>query len=230
MAYSQGITTTEARLGRFKDMWSTGDTKWHTRGINPLLLKHQNILFPSKRPFKVFVPLCGKDDSVKWLAEQGHIVIGLDFSDIACKGFFIDNNLEYSLEEFQSSYLQCKVYKADNDKLNIAIYCCDYFKFVPEVQKDFDTIWDRGALNAMDSIDLGRYASVMIPLMKEDCINFTEIVHGFPESHAIETIRAAFGEKFKVESVDKVGPHSEHYRKNGATAFELLCITRTHPI
>ncbi|XP_033750330.1 probable thiopurine S-methyltransferase [Pecten maximus] len=227
MAYCGHKSSTEARLDRFKDMWVKGDTKWHTRGVNPLLLKHQHILFPVKKSMmKVFVPLCGKDDSVKWLAEQGLTVIGLDYSDIACKGFFIDNNLKYIKEEIQSPHIEGGIYKGLNDDLNITIYCCDYFRFAPEVQKDFDAVWDRGGLNAMDSVNVGKYASVIIPLMKEECVNFTEIVHGFPETHSIETIRTAFGEEYVVESLDKVGPHSEHYRNVGATGFELLCVKR----
>ncbi|OWF51368.1 thiopurine S-methyltransferase [Mizuhopecten yessoensis] len=222
------IVCTEARLDRFKDMWAKGDTKWHTRGVNPLLMKHQNTLFPVNKPMKVFVPLCGKDDSVKWLAEQGHTVVGLDYSDIACRHFFIDNQLEYVREEIQNPHTKGDVYTVISDTLNITVYCCDYFQFKPEVQKEFDAVWDRGALNAMDSVNVRKYASVMIPLMKANCINFTEIVHGFPETLSIEIIRAAFGEEYNVQSIDKVGPHSEHYRKVGATAFELLRIKRKH--
>ncbi|XP_060074297.1 probable thiopurine S-methyltransferase [Ylistrum balloti] len=224
--YRSNMISMETRLDRFKDMWVKGDTKWHTRGVNPLLLKHQHILLSLKKPMKVFVPLCGKDDSMKWLAEQGHTVVGVDFSDIACKNFFLDNNLEYIKEDIQNSHVNGHIYKAIHDQLNLSIYYCDYFQLVPELQHDFDAVWDRGALNAMDSVNVARYASVMVPLMTEECVNFTEIVHGFPEAISIETIRSAFGETFIVESIDKVGPHNEHYKNVGATAFELLCVKR----
>lgn len=42
---------------------------------------------------RVLVPLCGKSHDMLWLREQGHEVVGVELSGVACEAFFADNDL-----------------------------------------------------------------------------------------------------------------------------------------
>ena len=42
------------------------------------------------------MPLCGKSLDMKWLAEQGHSVVGIDIVELAAQQFFTENDLPFN--------------------------------------------------------------------------------------------------------------------------------------
>lgn len=75
------------------DRWKQGQHGFHRSSVNPALVDHWDRLGldPNER---VFVPLCGKSLDLRWLAERGHSVLGVELSPIAVRDFFAEAGLE----------------------------------------------------------------------------------------------------------------------------------------
>src|SRR6185503_16503780 len=58
--------------------WNENQIGFHVKGVNPLLTR----FWPSARG-RVLVPLCGKSEDLRWLAERRHEVVGVEFSLVA---------------------------------------------------------------------------------------------------------------------------------------------------
>ncbi len=60
----------------WQDCWQRGDIGFHQPRVLPLLQKHwPTLALPAGG--RVLVPLCGKSLDMRWLAEQGHRVLGV---------------------------------------------------------------------------------------------------------------------------------------------------------
>ena len=81
--------------------WQEGKTAFHMENVNPNLSNHVDTLL-IKQNCTVFVPLCGKAVDMKYLADKGHKVIGLEFSEKAVVDSFL-SNLEGKLYLLQGS-------------------------------------------------------------------------------------------------------------------------------
>ena len=68
-------------------------------------------------------------------------MVGVELSDIACKAFFTENNLPFSILEKKPF----TVYKGGN----IEIWCGDILQFPIEANTNFTYIYDRAALFAL---------------------------------------------------------------------------------
>lgn len=60
--------------------WNEGQTRFHETAPNALLVAHADVLRG-----RVLVPLCGKSFDMRWLAERGHEVVGVEFVESAVK-------------------------------------------------------------------------------------------------------------------------------------------------
>src|SRR5208337_2645504 len=69
------------------ERWERGETGFHQNEINPYLIRHWQDIHPANGS-KVFVPLCGKSQDMRWLRKQGHSVMGVELSAIAVEAFF----------------------------------------------------------------------------------------------------------------------------------------------
>ena len=125
------------------ERWRIGRTGWHEQGGNRNLKRHWRA--SGKR---VLVPLCGKTPDLLWLEEQGNEVVGVEVSEIAVRSFFVDNDIDYVVDE--GTLVE---YRAVDRA--IAIFCGDYFQFE---QPGFDAHYDRGALVALSADLRPRYA------------------------------------------------------------------------
>lgn len=67
--------------------WKLDEIGFHQESTNEALQAHwPSVHVPSGG--SVLVPLCGKSLDMRWLAEQGHAVIGIEVSALACEAFF----------------------------------------------------------------------------------------------------------------------------------------------
>ena len=97
------------------DRWQEGRIGWHEASGNVSLKNHWRT---SGR--RVLVPLCGKSVDLRWLAEQGNEVVGVELSAIAVEAFFAEQELEDSIAAGDLLCYQAR--DADN-----TIYCGDFF-------------------------------------------------------------------------------------------------------
>ncbi|XP_035150704.2 thiopurine S-methyltransferase isoform X4 [Callithrix jacchus] len=123
-----------------------------------LLKKHLDTFLKGKSGLRVFFPLCGKAVEMKWFADRGHSVIGVEISELAIREFFTEQNLSYS-EEPITEIPGAKVFKSSSG--NISLYCCSIFDLPRTNIGKFDRIWDRGALVAINPGDRKCYAEIM---------------------------------------------------------------------
>lgn len=135
------------------DRWQEGRIGWHETSGNMSLKKHWRI---SGRT--VLVPLCGKSVDLRWLAEQGNQVVGVELSSIAVEAFFAEQELAYSVAE--GDLLRYEASNAD-----ITIYCGDFFA-LNSVQ--CDAHYDRGALVALPAEMRPLYAAHVSSLLTDD--------------------------------------------------------------
>lgn len=116
------------------ERWATGNIGFHRADVHPALLRHW-----LPRGGTVLVPLCGKSLDLRWLAERGHIVIGVELAERAIADFFAEQRLHWRRRD---GVLPAFV----AEELPITLYQGDYFAF-GGVQ--CDAVYDRAALIAL---------------------------------------------------------------------------------
>lgn len=140
---------TEAWIER----WLEGRIGWHEVDGNSSLKKHWR-----SAGRQVLVPLCGKSHDLRWLADQGNTVVGVELSELAIKAFFAEQQLDYTI---QSGELQA--YRAIDQP--ITIYCGNIFELR---SLQCDAHYDRGALVAMPAELRASYAAHISSLLTQD--------------------------------------------------------------
>jgi thiopurine S-methyltransferase len=68
--------------------WKSGRVGFHQDEVNRYLERYWDALDVAVDA-TVFVPLCGKSRDMLWLRERGHRVVGVEFSPIAVRDFFL---------------------------------------------------------------------------------------------------------------------------------------------
>tara|TARA_B100000459_G_scaffold147535_1_gene118356 strand:+ start:6386 stop:7021 length:636 start_codon:yes stop_codon:yes gene_type:complete len=119
--------------------WAEGRIGFHRSLTNPALTDHWSKLQldPSTH---VLVPLCGKSLDMHWLAQQGHIVNGVEFVEKAVTEFFDDwsRTPQKTVRKFGEKF----------SAENINMYLADFFKVQPD-DAPFSAWYDRAALVAL---------------------------------------------------------------------------------
>ncbi|KAF6345926.1 thiopurine S-methyltransferase [Rhinolophus ferrumequinum] len=151
-------------LEEWQEKWVDHQIGFHKEQGHELLKKHLDTFLKGKNGLRVFFPLCGKAVEMKWFADRGHNVVGVEISELGIREFFTEQNLSYS-EEPIMEIPGAKVFKSSSG--NIALYCCDLFDLPRANIGKFDRIWDRGALVAINPCDRQRYADIMLSLMRK---------------------------------------------------------------
>ncbi|XP_062578286.1 thiopurine S-methyltransferase-like [Saccostrea cucullata] len=220
--YPQQKMTVES----WKESWETSDIGFHNPNLNEEFLKYNKRML-TRPGMRIFVPLCGKAVEMKWLADHGYKVVGLEVAPVPCKAFFEENNIPYKISEIGA--IQGEKYESLDE--NIVIYSCDFFHLTVGICGEFDGIWDCGGLNAMDIEDRVSYIHKIRTFMGKGCINLTEFVNfdksmsDVPWSMSTEDLQKGFGEGFKVEFLTKEEA-CQAYKDQGCTSVELFMITK----
>ena len=190
------------------ERWEKGQIGFHQAEIEPALIKQ----FSTLKPTKVFVPFCGKSKDLIWLASQGHHVLGVEISELACRAFFDENKLAYQAVRKR----KFTIFSAQN----IEIYCGDFFDLNSEDMNGLGAVYDRAALIALPSDIRARYAEHMRKLLVgkrpllflQICLERTPDDNwGPPFSVSEKELNRLYGESFEIdlinrESVEQGGP------------------------
>ncbi|XP_038652912.1 probable thiopurine S-methyltransferase isoform X1 [Scyliorhinus canicula] len=146
--------------------WEQQKIGFHQDAVHEMLKKHVDVMLNGRKQIRIFFPLCGKAVDMKWLADQGHTVVGVELSEIAVKQFFTDQNLSY-IQEPVPGMPGVDVFKTTEGQ--ISLFRCNIFDFSSLIAGQFDGIWDRGSLQALNSPDRQRYSKLLITLMAKGC-------------------------------------------------------------
>ncbi len=138
--------------------WEEGRIGFHEGRVNAELQEFWPALDlePGSR---VLVPLCGKAHDLRWLAERGHRVVGVECSERAVAEFFD----EQGLVPERSRCGPFRVWDADG----LRILEGDFFALAAEPEGPaFDAWWDRAALVALPEATRERYVEHLATLLR----------------------------------------------------------------
>lgn len=134
--------------GFWHKCWEKNSLGFHQYEAHPFLTKY----FPSllkEGDHHVFVPLCGKSLDMVHLAKHMKVT-GNELSAIACRDFFLDNNVDFK----QSNIEGFTRYSYEN----ITLLEGDFFSLPPTHFTSLDWIYDRAALIALPQAMQEQYA------------------------------------------------------------------------
>lgn len=85
-------------LEEWQEKWVNRNTGFHQEQGHQLLKKYLDTFLKGEKALRVFFPLCGKAVEMKWFADRGHSVVGVEISKLGIREFFMEQNLSYSEE------------------------------------------------------------------------------------------------------------------------------------
>lgn len=106
--------------------------------------------------------MSGKSVDQMWLVNQGHEVIGVEFSEVAVKATFDKSNLEYTVDKTG----KFDIYKAKDFPL--IVYRGDFFDLSREMLGDFDIIWDKGGFCILNFDTHVAYVNLIKSVLKKN--------------------------------------------------------------
>jgi thiopurine S-methyltransferase len=128
--------------------WASNQIGFHEGQVNAHLARHfaELGLTPGQT---VFVPLCGKSVDLRWLADQGVRVLGVELSGIAVESFFAEQGLTPRTSQDGAF----RVWESGP----IRVLCGDYFALTPAHLAGVQAVYDRAALIALPPEQRGTY-------------------------------------------------------------------------
>ena len=145
-------------------MYAEQKDLWTIKVADEELLKFHDILTNGKSDLDILIPMCGRSQILLTLAEKGHRVVGIEWSEVAVKKFFIENDLPFSTQSYHLGGELIPVYTA-NDKA-ITIYCGDLFRFKDDNLGGFDCVVDHGSIGCFTKVTRETYAGLMNSFVK----------------------------------------------------------------
>lgn len=214
-------------LEDWQEKWVTRHIAFHQEQGHQLLKKHLDTFLKGQSGLRVFFPLCGKAVEMKWFADRGHTVVGVEISEIGIREFFAEQNLSYT-EEPLAEIAGAKVFKSSSG--SISLYCCSIFDLPRANIGKFDRIWDRGALVAINPGDHDRYADIILSLLRKEFQYLVAVLSYDPTKHAgppfyvpDAELKRLFGSKCSMQCLEEVDALEERYKAWGLDyIFEKL--------
>jgi thiopurine S-methyltransferase len=202
------------------ERWKKAEIGFHKSDIDTILKRFWSGL--SLQPGQqVFVPLCGKSLDMLWLADQGHKVIGVELSPLACEAFFAENNLTPRL--FREGAFE--VWSTDE----IRILQGDFFDLRRENLAGCAGVYDRASLVALPPQMRARYVRHLTAILPDAAeillltMEFDQAQRPGPPFAVSEAeVRTLYEPAYKVKHLhtqDSFSPHS-HLARQGLTSLE----------
>lgn len=179
--------------------WALNETGFHQETTNDSLLA----FWPSLRAPSggaILVPLCGKSLDMCWLAEQGHAVVGIEVSPLACEAFFDGLKINPDMENAGAF----RSYSAGPYR----ILQGDFFSATSADVGPVAAFYDRAALVAMPPEMQPAYARQLLNLLPPgavglvNCLEYPpEVMEGPPFSIDEASLRALLGASCRVRRI-----------------------------
>ena len=188
------------------EKWRATKPGFHQEKVNSRLQKYWGLITqelelaiePNEKT--VFVPLCGSTIDMRWLTENGCDVLGVEFSEVACRKYFTDNDFEFT-ESTNSSF---SVFKGEQ----IQLWQGDFFALQPQDLSNVTAVYDRASLIALPPAMRQRYAQHLSALLIPGCqmllisMDYDETkMKGPPFSVNEEEVHLLFKDTFSIERI-----------------------------
>ncbi|XP_060072144.1 thiopurine S-methyltransferase-like [Ylistrum balloti] len=191
---------------------------------NECLLKYHEKLMGDKKHQKVFIPLCGRAAELKYFAELGHDVVGVEFAEIAIHQFFEMFGITYETKPLEDP--DGTLYTSTTENMNIRIYCCDFFKFKPQLEKDFQAVWDAGSLYSLPLSQREEYVTVIKSILAPE--SKTLLMTDVPclsDEVTTSDLKQMYGTDFTVEDLGYTKTERKDYEQFGLEGFNMFFIS-----
>lgn len=136
--------------------WEREEIGFHQDEISPYLRQYWGKLQLAPGS-EVFVPLCGKSRDMLWLREQGHPVLGVEWSTMAVQAFFKENG--YTPHHVTGKKFDCY------DGNGIRILCGDFFDLGKDDLAKASAVYDRASLVALPPEMRERYVRHLLSIL-----------------------------------------------------------------
>eukprot|EP00635_Sarcinochrysidales_sp_CCMP3193_P008040 CAMPEP_0118900496 /NCGR_PEP_ID=MMETSP1166-20130328/6589_1 /TAXON_ID=1104430 /ORGANISM="Chrysoreinhardia sp, Strain CCMP3193" /LENGTH=229 /DNA_ID=CAMNT_0006839641 /DNA_START=68 /DNA_END=754 /DNA_ORIENTATION=- len=209
------------RLAAWQARWQAScdarrEPSFHLADIHPSLLRFEGSL---RRP-RVLVPLCGKCNELKYLAERGFDVVGVDGVRRALDGFCRDHDGDATQQQQQRESYVVR-FPAGPRETTLRYVVSD---FLTIDLGSFDACWDRGAFVAIEPCDRDEYVRVLakhvtgtLLLVATEHDPFLDGRLGPPYSLTRDDVLRYFGAFFHVDLLQKEDKKDPFFRDRGCT-------------
>jgi len=197
--------------------WNVDQIGFHYKGVNPLLMQFWPEVSAPAAGGRTLVPLCGKSEDLRWLAEQGHDVVGVELSLVAGKAFAAEQGFVMA-ETHEPPFTVLR-----GDK--VTYYVGDFFDITPEIGGHFDLFYDRAALIALPPETRPAYVQQLQSLLANGARGLLvgleydpSQMHGPPFTVPEAEVRRLFG-AFRCEKLLEYDclEQEPHFKQRGLT-------------
>lgn len=200
----------------WNERWETSQIGFHQSAPHKSLMKYSHLLEDHQN---IFVPLCGKSLDMIFLREQGHHIIGVEFSEIAVLEFIKENNLSMNKKVLSHFNL----YQGEG----FSIYQGDLFNLSSVELKGVSAIYDRASMVAFNFPERLRYSQFLIQqavdlkVILSPLLDYGDLAEIQPPFSVTEKeLLALYGESFQLEELNREEvPLRETLKARGA-AYE----------
>lgn len=197
--------------------WQRGETGFHLDSVNGWLTRQFDALL-LKPGDHVFLPLCGKSLDLRFLADRGLRVTGIELSPLAVESFFREQQLVPTVRQ----HGDIAVYEHDR----LRVLCGDFFALTPELLGPVDAVFDRAALVALPPEMRPHYAAHLLSLLPPGtrmllvAFDYAQAeMSGPPFSVPQAEIRALFGPRCDIAALGRedILEREPRFRERGLT-------------
>ena len=172
------------------------------------------------KPGRVLVPMCGKSLDMRWLADKGWSVLGVELSQLAVENFF----QEWGRQPREQAAAEFRCYSAGR----VEILCGDFFHLEPLHVQGVTALYDRASLVALPADLRADYAAQLRFLLPQVpqmlvCVDYDqEAMNGPPFAVSEEEVRRLYGQAFQVDVLTRgdLLASSPRFRERGLSYME----------
>jgi thiopurine S-methyltransferase len=191
---------------RWQARWEEGRIGFHQDVVNEILTQRWPQIVEDSSS-TVLVPLCGKSRDMTWLHQQGHSIVGVELTEIACRAFFEEQDFPYVVERIGSHELFVGTGVADG----IRIFCGDLFELPVDQVSDVGAWYDRAAIVALPPEVQKLYAAWLTRTLKSGTPGFMltfdyprGVRNGAPYPVSLTDVESLFQSNFDVVLLGQV--------------------------
>lgn len=193
-------------------MWESGVVGFHQSDINEFLRTHWQTL-KLNGDEAVLVPLCGKSLDMLWLQQQGHEVLGVEFSQQALDEFLTENQIQAKPVEHN--------HFCGYELGAMTLLCGDFFKLSAEDCVDIKAVYDRAAIVALPPEMRVQYAEHLQTILPTGC-KLLMVTMEYDQSKMLgppfSVTEAEVNDLFsEFAQINKVSEESTHRKGNAMT-------------
>jgi len=200
-------------MEQWKLRWQEGRIGFHLPEVNTYLIRHSEQLI--KQEIKnIFVPLCGKSLDLSWIAGKKKKVVGVESVRQPVEEFFKENNLKYTIQHVD----EFEIFKSNS----IEIYLGDFFALRRLKIGQFNAVYDRASIVAIESARREKYVDHLMNLLTEDGIILLitlefdyNLMQGPPYSVSFSEVKNLFSKHGNLELLETSDIIDDRFRKKG---------------